>query len=165
MNDQYVTRCQKRLQEWDAPLSGWYCTEVMDMESDNHQCELCDCKKVRFIHVMTHEEFYIPLHVGCICAGIMNGDIIAAKERDRKMKNRARRRLNFPKRKWKKVGAEAHILKYKGQMVWIRHNENVFKVSCNEAWTKQYKGKPINNFLSAVYAAFDLVDPIDEVLG
>ena len=46
----YVRRCQKRLQEWGAPLSGWYCDyiyDVADEEEDSDHielfaCELCD---------------------------------------------------------------------------------------------------------------------------
>ena len=26
----YVRRCQKRLQEWGAPLSGWYCDYIYE---------------------------------------------------------------------------------------------------------------------------------------
>ena len=86
----YVRRCQKRLQEWGAPLSGWYCDyiyDVADEEEDSDHielftCELCDCTQVRFVHVMRHDEYFETVSVGCICAGIMEGDILAARERD-----------------------------------------------------------------------------------
>ena len=96
----YVRRCQKRLQEWGAPLSGWYCDyiyDVADEEADPDHidlftCELCDCSQVRFVHVMRHDEYFETVSVGCICAGIMEGDILAARERERLMKNRANRK-------------------------------------------------------------------------
>ncbi len=77
----YVRRCQKRLQEWGAPLSGWYCDyiyDVADEEEDSDHielftCELCDCTQVRFVHVMRHDEYFETVSVGCICAGIMEG--------------------------------------------------------------------------------------------
>ena len=30
----YVRRCQKRLQEWGAPLSGWYCDYIYDVADE-----------------------------------------------------------------------------------------------------------------------------------
>ena len=44
---------------------------------------------------MVHEDYFDVVIVGCICAGIMEGDILRAKERDRLMKNRSKRRKNF----------------------------------------------------------------------
>ena len=93
----YVRRCQKRLQEWGAPLSGWYCDYIYDVADEEEDpdyidlftCELCDCSQVRFVHVMRHDEYFETVSVGCICAGIMEGDILAAREREWLMKNRA----------------------------------------------------------------------------
>ena len=59
----YVRRCQKRLQEWGAPLSGWYCDYIYDVANEEEDsdhielftCELCDCTQVRFVHVMRHD--------------------------------------------------------------------------------------------------------------
>lgn len=167
MNEMYIKRCQRRLNDWNAPLEDWYCVNVIDMEHDGNQCELCDCKRVRFIHVMEHERYFEPLYVGCICAGIMEGDILAAKERDNKMKNRAKRRRNFPNRKWKKTRHGGYCLTYKGKSVYInrsRYNKNHFGVSYKGASVWRYKDKPIDDFLSATYAAFDLVDPVSAVL-
>ena len=53
----YLAKCQKRLKEWRAPLDGWYCKKIIDVREDDEEaplatCELCDCSKVRFIHVM-----------------------------------------------------------------------------------------------------------------
>ena len=42
----YVRRCQKRLQEWGAPLSGWYCDyiyDVADEEADPDHIDLFTC--------------------------------------------------------------------------------------------------------------------------
>lgn len=106
----YVRRCQKRLQEWGAPLSGWYCDYIYDVADEEEDpdhidlftCELCGCSQVRFVHVMRHDEYFETVSVGCICAGIMEGDILAARERERLMKNRAKRKRNFPNRQWRK---------------------------------------------------------------
>ena len=132
----YFARSQKILREWGAPLSGWHCQEVYDVREDDmeaplHTCELCGCRKVRFVHVMRHPDYFEDVAVGCICAGVMEGDILAARERERLMRSR---------RNPKHLG-----VKCRGKCIWT------------------YKGKPIRNFLSAAYAAFNLVDPIPEV--
>lgn len=170
INSNYVARCHKRLKQWGAPLKDWYCVQVIDMVGEHETvglftCELCDCSRVRFAHVMRNEDFYEDITVGCVCAGIMEGDILAAKERDRKIRNRAKRRMNFPKRQWRRNWLGGYFLTYKGELVFINHsqyNENHYGVSHNGVSVWQYKGKSIDNFISAAYAAFDLVDPVEE---
>ena len=173
ISEAYIARCQKTLNAWGAPLSGWYCIEVIDIADDDGEviefatCELCGCKKVRYIHVMQHDRFFENLEVGCICAGVMEGDIIAARERERRMKNRARRKRNFPRRKWRETGYGNYCLTYKGKRIFInrsRYNRNCYGVWCCGESVWSYKNRPIDNFLSAAYAAFDLVDPIEEVM-
>ncbi|MCC8075310.1 MAG: hypothetical protein LIO95_05105 [Clostridiales bacterium] len=173
ISESYITRCQKALKAWGAPLSDWYCIEVIDIADDDGEvtefavCELCGCRKVRYIHVMHHDEYFENVNVGCICAGIMEGDIIAAKERERHMKNRAKRKRNFPYRKWREIRNGIYHLTYKGKHVYInrsRYNQNRYGVQCCGRSVWSYKNRPIDNFLSAAYAAFDLADPIEEVM-
>lgn len=162
--EKYIARCRKKLKEWGAPLEYWKFVEMIDEEDANFKCELCGCEKVRYVHVMEHNEYFEKVYVGCICAGIMEGDIIAAQERDRKMKNRAKRKLNFPHRRWKETRVGELFIKYHGKYVFINHNGRNYYCTCDGNRTWQYKGKPINDFLSACYAAFDLADPIEEAI-
>ena len=73
----YIARCHKVLREWGAPLSDWHCVYVYDMADDDGgvydlaTCELCGCSKVRYVHVMRHDQYFEDIEVGCICAGIM----------------------------------------------------------------------------------------------
>jgi hypothetical protein len=156
----YINRCRKRLKEWNAPLEGWRCIDVYDaMEEEDRlfTCQLCDCPKVRFVHVMQHEEFPNAIHVGCICAGVMEDDILAAKERERQMRNRAKRKKTFAKRIWEEQ-RYGWSLSFKGDT--IQMFTKPYLVRYKHGTTMVYKGKKIDNFLSAVYAAFDMVDPI-----
>lgn len=162
--EKYIARCRRRLKEWGAPLDHWHCVDLMDEEDASFVCELCGCEKVRYVHVMEHEEYFENVCVGCICAGIMEGDILAAKERDRKMRNRANRRLNFPRRKWKRARNGGYFTKYNGQYVFINQNGRNYSCNCNGRRAWKYKGRPIDNFLFACYAAFDLADPIDKAM-
>lgn len=160
----YYARCQKRLKEWGAPLDGWSCVEMIDLEDAEFTCELCGYEGIRYLHKMEHPQYFEFIEVGCICAGIMEGDILAAKERDRKLRNRSKRKRNFLNRKWKHAVNGNYYLTYKGDKVFINQCSNGYYCFYQGKKVYQYKGKPIDNFLSACYAAFDLADPIDEVM-
>lgn len=172
LDSKYIARCHKRLKEWGAPLEGWYCTGVSDIAGENYDddvelatCELCDCHKVRFVHTMMHDEYFEPVDVGCICAGIMEGDILAAKERERVLRNRSKRRQHFPERRWAPTEYGSWSTKYQGERVYInrsKYKANHYGVYANGTSSWQYKGKPITDFISAAYAAFDLADPVDK---
>src|SRR4051794_41354657 len=80
---------------WDRPgipRKGWSNVAIEDMEEPCFQCELCGYPEVRFVHVMTHPGFVGELRVGCVCAGHLEGDYAAAKDRERKARNAASRR-------------------------------------------------------------------------
>jgi hypothetical protein len=164
INQDYQSKCLNRLKEWGAPLEGWQCVKTYDVFDGNSNtyatCELCHCEKVRFVHIMRHEDFYIDIHVGCICAGIMEGNILAARERERIAKNRSKRKQHFPHRKWKTAANGDIYLTYKGlQLIINQCTSDLFCVQYGGQTIFSYKGKTIKDQLSAVYAAFDLVDP------
>lgn len=154
METRYVARCHKRLKEWNAPFEGWYGAEVIDMAHDNNQCELCDCKRVRFIHVMDHEDYFESLHVGCVCAGIMEGDLLEAKERDNQARNRSKRKVNYLKKKWHLVGGCYWFLSYKRNVLGIMKNAGCYRVSINGK-TSYHSA---TSFLKAQHLAFDLLE-------
>lgn len=162
--DRYTARCRKKLKAWNAPLENWRCVELIDGEDADFACELCGYESVRYIYVMEHDAYFEKLYVGCICAGVMEGDMLAAKERDRKMKNRAKRKRNFPNRKWKTARSGARYVKYRGQYVFINRIGGKYNCCCSGRQTWLYHGKPILDFLSACCAAFDLADPIVEAM-
>ena len=114
---------------------------------------------------MHHDAYFENIEVGCICAGIMEGDILAAKEREREMKNRAKRKQNFSRRKWRQTINGNYFIRYHGKPVFINKGYgNRYSVGCGDRTAWKYKGRPIDNFLSAAYAAFDLVDPVEDLV-
>ena len=82
MDKSYFARCQKILREWGAPLSGWHCQGVYDVREDDmeaplHTCELCGCRKVRFVHVMRHPGISLPPGNGNgLCGTVPNGNAV-----------------------------------------------------------------------------------------
>lgn len=168
MDEKYKHRCLNRLKEWGAPLSDCYCVNVEDTcdEKDGElsTCELCGCEKVRYLHHMTHKDYFETLPVGCVCAGILEGDELAAEERDRKMRNRAKRKQNFVRRNWKTASNGGKYFKKSGDNVFINQNGQFYSYTYRGSRVYLYHGKRIDTFLTATYAAFDLVVPIEECL-
>lgn len=165
----YLAKCVRQLKEWGAPLSGWYCEDIIDVREDDpeaplSQCELCGCASVRYEHVMMHDQYFEPVTVGCICAGIMEGDILKAKERERLMRNRSKRKKSFIKRPWRQPRHNVHHRTYRGKPITIVEYSGSYVVYVGAKTVRTYKGKPIQDFLSAVYAAFNLADPVEEIL-
>ena len=164
VDKRYLARCIRELKRWNAPLSGWVCVEITDvMEDDDEagfsECELCGCKKVRYEHHMEHYKFPLPVVTGCICAGIMSGDILKAQEDERQVRNRSKRRRHFATKKWKQTSWGAYTRRYKYQDILIAETNGLYTVRVGDTAVSKYKGRPIDNLLSAGYAAFDIIDP------
>lgn len=161
----YLARCHATLKSWGAPLEGWTCVDVIDYsgpEGGLTSCELCGCTKVRFVHVMHHTRYFDPVEVGCICAGVMEGDELAARERERKARNRAKRRTTFLRKPWRALANGNQMIRHKGQAIFInRTQRGYYNARCGSRVAWQWRGKPITSPLAATYAAFDLIDPKD----
>lgn len=173
LNSKYMKRCLKKLKEMAAPLENWFCVSVVDHLGEYTNialtdCELCGCSQVRYIHVMKHYDFNELLSVGCVCAGVMEGDVLRAKERNRLLKNRANRRVNFLKGGWSRLQSNIWTRKYRGEVIYmikLSDEQNQYKLSYMDKTINQYKGREIDNPLTASYAAFDLIDPIENIIN
>jgi hypothetical protein len=84
----------------NVPHRNWRSFAVEDLGEDKQECEMCEREMIRYMHVMHHDN-HEPLEVGCICAGHMQGDMEAAKSRDRVLKNRSTRRNKWLDLNWK----------------------------------------------------------------
>ena len=82
----------------DVPHSGWTCVGVEDLGAPVGICAMCGYQIIRYAHHMEHPQ-YRSLTAGCVCAGRMEGDVEAAKQREAAFKNRQSRRANFMKKK------------------------------------------------------------------
>jgi len=174
----YLAKLVKTLEELKAPKDGWKCIDVFDVteaKSDGmlFQCETCGCSSVRFVHVMYHPNYKGFLHVGCICAGVLEGDILNAKKREKYMKNRAKRRANFPNRPAKIITNPSGVIcgatfKYKGHVVSIitmlTKDGKVDKYAIEIDEYCNYSAL-YDTFEEACYRAFDQVDPAKSVLS
>lgn len=120
----------------DVPHTGWTCTGVTDLGAPVGVCAMCGTQIIRYVHHMVHPE-YPPLGVGCVCAGKMEGNVQAARQRERDFKNRQTRLARFMERKWKlskngnqyiKIKDRVFLLyQVKGKDVWRYSVDKVFR--------------------------------------
>lgn len=162
LSEKYVYRCYKRLKELGAPLDGWTCAEVIDYEDEGFKCELCDYPSVRYVHVMVHHEYPDELQVGCICAGVMEGNIMAAKERDAQAKRRGQRKSNYLKKQWKAVGDDRWEVKYKRRAIAVErdcfYGREFYKIHLNDDQYHWKNNKRMDSFLAAQHYVFELIE-------
>lgn len=91
----------------NVPQKGWTCVTVYDVRGDgssadetySETCEMCSKEKIRYVHVMQHEE-YEGLNVGCVCACKMSNDYVNPKKKEQQLRNKASRRATWLKRQW-----------------------------------------------------------------
>ena len=84
-----------------VPHKGWECIDIVDLGEPSQQCEMCETSMVRYVHRMEHPNYSEPLEVGCVCAGHMEGDLVASRAREISMKSRSGKRKRWLSRKWK----------------------------------------------------------------
>lgn len=119
----------------DVPKSGWVCQGVTDLGAPVGICQMCGYQVIRYVHHMYHEN-YGYLDAGCICAGKMEGNIDAAKQREREIKNKAQRRESFQKRRWKISRNGNSYVKYKNHIVVLyqRKSDGIWKYSIDNVF-------------------------------
>lgn len=84
-----------------VPKKGWSCVDVDDLGQPSKVCEMCESQDIRYVHVMQHADYPDFLEVGCICAEHMEEDYVRPREREKRLKRAARRRVSWAKRTWK----------------------------------------------------------------
>lgn len=94
-----------------VPKGHWTCVAIVDEGEDGEEltvtCEMCEARLIRYVHVMEHAR-YETLHVGCICAGHMEGSPDAARAREADFRKRQAQAIREAKRQERaKIKAEA----------------------------------------------------------
>lgn len=107
--------------EPSVPHKGWEVAECYKLEEREQLCEMCERQHVMFVHVMRHENYHDDLRVGCVCAGHMEEDLVAAHQREVQFRNRCKRRANWLKRRWRHsiYSAGGQLLKTDGLQITV----------------------------------------------
>lgn len=147
------------MNRWNTPgipHKGWSCIFVEDLgPGESQPCEMCGNERVRYVHIMLHEEYEQELSVGCVCAGKMSDDYAGAKERERVLKNKAAKRMRWVQRRWPVSKKGNQYMNVKGHHVGVFMRDNY--------WTCWMDGKiSCRNFKSADEAKMYLFDRINK---
>ena len=140
----------------DVPHSGWYCVGVTDLGKPVGVCEMCGYHIIRYVHRMKHNNYGKTIGTGCVCAGRMEGDVVAAKKREQDFKNRQSRKSTFVTRKWKVSKNNNRYIKVGGRLVVLYHDDkhNCWRYSIDKVFGKGSYPTPE----AAMEAAFDELD-------
>ena len=79
---------------------------------------------IRFVHHMEHPGYAQPLAGGCVCAGHMEGDLLAAQARESSMRSRAGKRSRWLFRKWRVSWKGNAYLRADGYQVTVYQRGN-----------------------------------------
>ena len=141
----------------DVPHTGWKCVGVVDLGYPVGTCRMCGYQIIRYVHIMEHNDFPRKIGAGCVCAGKMEGDIEAAREREASFKNRQGRQTTFLSSKLKKSKNGNEYFKYKGEIITLvkdRFKPGYYKSVCRNIFSASHPTKE-----SALLDAFDMIDP------
>lgn len=158
VDDRDKNRCLKKLQNIGAPLDGWLCSQIDEREVLT-TCELCGCANVRYLHEMFHPEYIGLMNVGCICAGILEGNELGAKKREIEARNRTQRRMRFILKHWVEKQPGIFNRRYHGYHYQIKCLNHQYAVFYRGKWCWKCKGQPMTSFSKAAGAIFHLIDP------
>jgi len=96
-----------------VPHRGWKNVGEMDLREEDRNaeleiCQMCEAREIRYVHVMQHPDYPDELRCGAVCAGKLAEDYAGAQQRDKSMRSRATKRLNFENRKGWKTAANGN---------------------------------------------------------
>lgn len=141
--------------KWDDPFfpkRGWECVEVFDLGEPQQTCEMCEKVQIRYVHVMRHIMLPEPLETGCICAGHLEENEQAARDREDMFIKRER----FALRKHWVPTAKGERIHVDGFRIVVFRRDGGWRVVINipGEWS-QFGGKTYPDMPSAKKGAFD----------
>jgi len=150
-----------------VPHRDWKCIEIEDLGSQSKKCEMCEVEMLRYLHRMKHNN-YKNLEVGCICAGHMEGDVDSAKNREKQIKSRDRKRDKWLSRKWETsakgnpyfITRKSTYSQEKHHVIITNNKQGKYSASVD----KTYLGEWYDTENEAKLAAFDKIWPAKIVM-
>lgn len=121
-----------------VPHKGWRCVDIEELDEQDHLCEMCEARLIRFVHAMEHDDYDDVLRVGCVCAGHMEEDLVGARRREAAYRNDRSRRSRWLQRRWRLPAAGNEYLNtndgfnvviYSNVAIWgarIKHHASGF---------------------------------------
>lgn len=131
-----------------TPKKGWTCVDVEDLGENYEQgtedskntitCEMCSIANIRYVHIMRHPATDYGLRVGCVCAGKMEDNAEAAKVRDLKLQNRAKRLRAWCEKAWSKTKNGDDTIKKQGYIFSIHQDAYAWRFAVRNQETHSF---------------------------
>lgn len=97
---------------WDipgVPHKGWRCIDVYDLREDGSTpeetsyatCEMCGNERIRYVHVLEHDDYHATIEVGCVCAEKLTDDYVSPRAREKRLKSKSARKAKWLQRRWR----------------------------------------------------------------
>ena len=151
-----------------VPHKGWRLIDVEDIREDGQSeldtnyecCMMCGHDKIRYVHIVSHDEYGEEFRVGCNCAEKMTGDYVNPEQRERELRNRANRRTNWNNKQWRISRNENYFLNYENHYLLIFRDRysGKFKLKID----KLYGKKTYDDIENAKIAVFKNVEYLKE---
>lgn len=129
------------------PRKGWTLMDVIDIREDGQSesdtdyetCMMCGNEKIRYVHIVEHSEMSSEFRVGCSCAEKMTEDYVNPARREKEIRNRSSRLLNWTKKQWKKSKNGTHYLKIEERLLLIFQDKKTskYKVKIGDTFGKK----------------------------
>lgn len=152
----------------DIPHKGWVLLDVIDVrqdgqsewETDYETCMMCGNEKIRYVHTLEHSDVNKVFRVGCTCAEKMTNDYINPERRERELRNRASRRVNWTKKTWKRSKSGNYFLTMNEHHLLIYRDKRTknYKVKIDEIFGK----KTFDTLEKAKIAVFNGIEYLKE---
>lgn len=149
----------------DIPHKGWTCADMFDVRADGESveeanyeaCEMCGNERIRFVHLMRHQQHDGELRVGCVCAEKMSGDYQTPKKREQVLRSRAVRRAKWLTRRWK-TSRKGHPWLKAGDFHIVVSQENLNPARYRLYINERRGQRTYNSEDAAKLAAFDAIE-------
>ncbi len=148
----------------NIPHKGWRLLDVIDIREDGQSvedteyetCMICGNDKIRFVHIVEHDEILEEFKVGCDCAEKMTNDYVNPGKLERNLRNRGVRRSKWISKEWHVNEMGNQYLKKDGHyfLIFKDTKSRKFKCKIDDIWGK----KIFNTIEEAKAATFNGID-------
>jgi hypothetical protein len=119
---------------------------------------MCEAQTIRYAHYMAHPAYPITLMCGCVCAGNLEGDPVAAKGREDSAKKLSSRRANWPGlKRWHFSGNGNYTISKDGWRATVFRSGPRWKAVVSRGALTRYAPQSRDNVDDAKLDAFDLI--------
>ena len=150
------------------PHKGWTLIDVIDVredgqeerETDYETCIMCGNEKIRYVHIVEHPDIAEEFRVGCTCAEKMKNDYVNHEKREKELRNRVTRRINWTRKQLKISRNGNYYLNVDDRHLLIYRDEKTkkYRVKIKDTFEK----KAFDTLEKAKIAAFNGMEYLKE---